>query len=348
MTDFTIEEIVVPATIDSPDAGPFIEMCEIKNALEEEGYGNDELSYLPSEILPNWQDASSPHRGWGVRVDGTMVARAYLVTSRDDDSGTAWIGGGVLPAYRRRGIGAALFDRVEDAAIAAGLAKLIVYAVSRENDGLRVHAPTGFGSVPHDNAEVQFLFSEGFTLEQVERASRLELPSRVARVDAPDGYRLHYWVGPTPEEWLDDIAVLLTRMSTDAPSAGLEEPEDVWTADRVREYWATRKDSPRTELSAAVEHVASGRLVGFTVLSAPAELNRQVAQEDTLVLREHRGHALGMVLKLANIAHLQRVRPGHPAIITFNAEENRHMLDVNETVGFVPIGYEGAWKKVLS
>ena len=35
-------------------------------------------------------------------------------------------------------------------------------------------------------------------------------------------------------------------------------------------------------------------------------------------------------VKLANLVELQKRMPGHPAVITFNAEENRHMLDVNE------------------
>nr|MDQ2699153.1 GNAT family N-acetyltransferase [Actinomycetota bacterium] len=68
----------------------------------------------------------------------------------------------------------------------------------------------------------------------------------------------------------------------------------------------------------------------------------------TIVLEEHRGHKLGMLLKVANLQHLEQVKPGHPSVTTFNAEENRFMLDVNEAVGFVPIGQESAWRKDLS
>jgi len=137
-------------------------------------------------------------------------------------------------------------------------------------------------------------------------------------------------------------------MSTDAPSAGLEEPEDIWSAERVAEHDERLAGAGRTTLTAVAEHLPTGRLVAFTQLNVPDDVSRPVSQEDTLVLREHRGHRLGMLVKVANLAHLAEVAPGHPSVLTWNAEENRPMLDVNEAVGFVPIGYEGAWRKDLT
>ena len=136
-------------------------------------------------------------------------------------------------------------------------------------------------------------------------------------------------------------------MNTDAPSGGLEEPDDPWTAQRVRDEDADLAKSPRRRLRAAVEHVPTGAFAGYTELSVPVEKDRAVGQEDTIVLKAHRGHRLGMVLKLANLRFLDEVAPGHPSIITFNAEENRHMLSVNEAIGFTPVAYGGGWKKTL-
>jgi GNAT superfamily N-acetyltransferase len=80
----------------------------------------------------------------------------------------------------------------------------------------------------------------------------------------------------------------------------------------------------------------------------PPQAARAANQYGTLVLKEFRGHGLGMLVKLANLDYLPRVSPGHPSALTFNAEENRPMLDVNEAMGFVGIAYEGIWRKDLS
>ena len=136
-------------------------------------------------------------------------------------------------------------------------------------------------------------------------------------------------------------------MTTDAPQGDLDEPAEEWTIERLDDFEREIEEGPRFMVTAAAEHVPSGELVGFTQLMVARDATRPVDQDDTIVLKEHRGHRLGMLLKIANIRQLEEVAPGHPSIITFNAEENRPMLDVNEAVGFLPVGYEAAWQKTI-
>jgi hypothetical protein len=89
--------------------------------------------------------------------------------------------------------------------------------------------------------------------------------------------------------------------------------------------------------------------VAFNGVSvSETDRTRPAQQGVTLVLKEHRGHRLGMLVKVANIRQLMKESPTTPFILTDNAEENRPMLDVNEAVGFEAIAYEGAWQKVLA
>jgi GNAT superfamily N-acetyltransferase len=346
VSTWLVEEIAVPETLDAPNAADFIAAIDVKFDCEVDTYKSEELRKTAAEILPRWLDeANSPRRLFCVRVDGRIVGMAELESTAATDDDICWVSTAVLPAYRRRGIGTALADHLETVAHEAGRSRQVAYVPSPGDGGPRLPAPSGAGSLPATNPEVLFLLRRGFQLEQVVRASRLALPKDVSLIHA-EGYRIHQWTDVTPAHWLDDVAVLITRMSTDAPQGDLGEPEDPWTAARLAEDEERERANPRSLLTTAVEHIASGHLVGFTELSSPAERNRAVSQESTLVLAEHRGHRLGMVLKLANLDYLQRTRSGHPSVITFNAEENRFMLDTNEAVGFVPIGYEGAWKKV--
>lgn len=349
----SIDELPIPANRGAEGWRDFVRAIEIGNIVEAIAYDSAELAYEPEEELPHYRDEFVPRRLLVARVDGAIVGRAVYTWQVDEDD-AAWVHVAVIPEFTGRGLGTALANAAEDLLRADGRSKALAYVAMRDAAGDQLPSPTGFGGVPLADRGTTFLLARGYALEQVERGSRLPLPllgldERLAAAQTRSGsdYAVHNWAGATPVRWHEGIATLVTRMSTDSPTAGLEEPEDVWTAERVIASDEREALSPRTRLTAAVEHVPSGQLVGFTVLSVPEQQGRSVHQYATLVLREHRGHALGMLLKVANLAHLERLRPGHPAVVTWNAEENRHMLDVNEEMGFVRIGFEGAWRKDL-
>ncbi len=349
-----IRELEIPTAPDAQGWPDFETAMRIHYDAEAQTYGTRDFAYTAREALPEYLDQDNkPMRLFVARDGSAIVGVARYELEAGDDPQTVWMLIDVLPEHRGRGIGRALSDWLQSVARTDAVGRAIVYSPSATLPGARLTARSGVGSVAAADRSVRTLQRAGFRLEQVIRVSRLALPFDAANAlteasvrSGPD-YRLHYWIERTPERWLDDLALLVTRMSTDDPSAGLEEPEDLWTPERVVRNETLLAASGRSMLYAAVEHVDSARLVGYTTLSVPAELDRAVAQIDTIVLGEHRGHRLGMLLKLANLDHLARMRPGHPAVVTFNAEENRYMLNVNEAVGFVAVGYEGGWRKDL-
>ncbi|WP_150306796.1 GNAT family N-acetyltransferase [Planctomonas psychrotolerans] len=357
MPAFRIDELAIPDSMDTPGSGDFAEMVHVRNAIEAAAYGTDAFAYSPAELLPAYQlQEYEPKRVFVARVDGRIVGRAVVEWSPEEDDRTTWAVAEVLPDHRRRGVGAGLLDLIEAMHAESGRTSIQGYVPHAMSDsGERLVPPTGFGSVPADDPGVRFLLAHGYSFEQVARASSIPLPVHPAtlaglRADAEAhsgaDYRVVRWLGGTPDEWVADMAALYTAMSTADPHAGLDTTEDRWDEDRLRKYEAKLLASGRLYLTAAAVHVASGRLAGYTELSVPTDRTRPTSQEDTLVLEEHRGHRLGMLLKAANLEFLAAEVPETPMVFTFNAEENRPMLSVNEAVGFIPIGHEGAWKKV--
>jgi GNAT superfamily N-acetyltransferase len=349
-----VHELQIPAEVGAEGWAEFETAMGIHYGNEALTYGTDELAFTAAESLVGYLNQEhEPTRLFAAWDGSRMVGAARYEIEAGDDPTTAWLMVDVLPGARGRGVGHALSAKLEGVAATDGIRKGIVYAVSGYAEGPRIVAPTGFGSVPRDNAEVRFLTKAGYRLQQVVRGSRLALPAGFESLlvdtasESGPAYRVHTWTGNTPVNWYGEMAALRQLMSVEEPTAGLEEPVDIWTVERVIANDALRLRGPRTRLTSVVEHIPSGQLAGFTMLSIPPEVGRAVTQQDTLVRREHRGHRLGMLLKTANLVALERDFPGHPAVTTFNAEENRPMLDVNEQLGFIPFGYEGSWRRDL-
>ena len=61
----------------------------------------------------------------------------------------------------------------------------------------------------------------------------------------------------------------------------------------------------------------------------------RAGQGDTAVHRDHRGHRLGLLLKIEMMRWLAEVEPQITEIIdTWNNADNRYMIDVNEAIGY--------------
>lgn len=69
--------------------------------------------------------------------------------------------------------------------------------------------------------------------------------------------------------------------------------------------------------------------------------------DDVVGASEHRGRRLGLLLKTTQLLELGRSLPRLRRLHTWNAAENRHMLAINEAVGFTVTGHSGEWQRAL-
>jgi GNAT superfamily N-acetyltransferase len=137
-------------------------------------------------------------------------------------------------------------------------------------------------------------------------------------------------------------------MSTDAPMGDLVVEEEAWDADRVREQWAIGRAAGYRHVETVAVDCATGQLAAFTDIAVADHSPTVAHQWDTLVLKEHRGRRLGMLVKAANLRALLAELPEVRRVITWNAEVNEPMLRVNRALGFVPVGVTTEWQKSLT
>lgn len=355
-TGVEFRPLTIPASMDAPDADEFREFTRVRNEVYREISGTDDDTLAPEELLPHYQPSPEEIRYvWVAVVDGEIVGRVGVDIPLEDGSrGAFWLIE-LLRAHHGRGIGSAGYELIEKTAREHGRSVLQSWAQHPDAPGPRLEAPTGFGSIPDDRV-ARFYQRHGYRLEQIERESALDLTSTtddVARLlaeaeTAATGYRVVQWQLPTPPERVAGYAWMKSRMSTDTPMGALEFDEETWDAERVARHDRKTLDGGRTMLVTAAEHIDSGELVAFNELVIGADASAASHQEDTLVLKEHRGHKLGQLVKCAGLTTWHgEFAPQSPKVITYNAEENRPMLDINEAIGFAPVAYNGAWKKVV-
>ena len=289
-----------------------------------------------------------------------MVARSWVRCELQENLGSALVHVDVLDEFTGRGIGRALLAHAE--ALAAADGRTVLMTLHRAPRRLRRRRPGRPPARHRDRraagvgARLSGSRSEaGYQLEQVERFSSLAVPPAPGLLDAlerealarAEPYELVTWTDHCPEEYVEQLAVLMSRMSTDAPTGGLSYDEETWDAARVRHVEDTWTQAGNISLVTAARHRDSDELAAYSVLELAPGKPWLADQDDTLVAASHRGHRLGMLVKIRNLRRLLAEYPAVERVITFNAAENDHMLAINVALGFRPAGYDGEWQRTV-
>ena len=271
-------------------------------------------------------------------VDGVPAGHVEIELPILDNLENAIVRLCVTPALRRRGVGRALHDWAAERARAAGRKRLTAQTVDRTPDGPAFAAMLGAKAALHDTRSRLDVTS----VDHDKFAAMLAEAWKHA-----DGYRLVTWYGVPPEEYIDDVAELDSMFIDEAPSGELEmEPEKV-DADRVRTSEQNRLDRGLDRIHAGMVHEVTDRMVAWTTLSGPTIVPHHIWQHITLVHPGHRGHRLGLIVKLENLKHALRYRPALAAIDTWNATSNEHMLAINRAMGFRAVDHWVDWQETI-
>ena len=106
--------------------------------------------------------------------------------------------------------------------------------------------------------------------------------------------------------------------------------------------WAEQGRTPQVSIAVSPD----GEVVGHTQLLFGSD-STDVFQWDTLVLPTHRGHGLGLALKVATMQKAADLLDGRRRITTYNAAGTEPMIRVNEALGFRQIAWCAEYVKEL-
>lgn len=277
-----------------------------------------------------------------VKEGGEAVAGYRLGLPQHDNTHTAWLDPlFVRPDRWGRGIGADLLEEAAGRARALGRGLL-------------------FTETPVEGPGARFARAHGFTVSVAEARRTLDLRTadwaafRRMRPRA-EGYELELWSGPATQELpgerataerLADLAAVMAGMNDAPTDAAMEDAR--FDADRVRAREEEMVPGGLDCYTALARRISDGAPAGFTRIFLEVDRRDGWAfQTDTAVLGPHRGHRLGLLLKLANLLRLREREPRVQRVITWNATSNAHMLAINEAMGFTLLDEWNTWRLVL-
>jgi GNAT superfamily N-acetyltransferase len=279
------------------------------------------------------------------RLDGVPAGWLGLEFTTLDNLDNAWLELEVHPAHRRNGVGRALYQKAVELTRAAGRKRVVANTVERmaggpERDGAGSAFAAAMGAqaaLRETRRKLELSHVDGEALDRL-------LAEAYGRAD---GYSLIRWRDRLPDEYLDDIAYLGSRLVTDAPMGDLVVEQEKIDAERVRGNEAVRAALGYRVYGTGVRHDASGRVVAYSTLQMEKTVPEHAWQGITLVHPAHRGHRLGTIVKIENLRYIQAHETALSSVDTWNADVNSYMIGINEAMGFRPIDAWVDWQQEL-
>jgi len=238
----------------------------------------------------------------------------------------------VDPPARRRGVGRTLVAELERRATAGG--RTMILTDSKFPPGQR-----------DDHPYRRFADAMGFEFSNVEVVRHLALPVADEQLEAwmakaadrHDGYEIRTYVDGFPDELAESLCVLMGQLAVDAPTGLVDFEEEDFNVERLKERYVTAAAMDRSVYETVAIAPDGRTVVAQSTLAVARGDGPDVFQWGTFVHREHRGHRLGLAVKVANIKAVQDAHPEKTRITTQNAESNDYMVDINKEIGFVAV-----------
>jgi GNAT superfamily N-acetyltransferase len=266
--------------------------------------------------------AGEPQQIWLATTDSGALLGAYVLELPErDNRGTGFIDLVVALSSRRGGIGTALLAHAAEQADAAG--RTLLWSNARVGSpGHSFAAALGARAGLQDARRV---LDVGPDLHARLPGLRAEAEARAA------GYTLRQWSGPTPEDLIEPACTLNTAME-DAPHDEAIEPMR-WDPARLRIAEDREVAQGLRTYSIAALQDTSGDMAALTQVNVDPAVDVWAFQQITAVTRPHRGHRLGLLVKVAMLEWLAALEPQVRQVMTFNAVLNEHMVAVNAELG---------------
>jgi GNAT superfamily N-acetyltransferase len=317
------------------DLAGAVAVVDAARAIDQPHYPNTTVEVYGAQVRHGWADG--PPRTAVARVEhGRVVGVVEVWLPRWDNLHLAGIGVVVDPLERRKGIGRRLFAAGVERARAEGRRTILAHADDRPPANAFLTA-MGFSRCRDDVLRRQHV--RALDRDRLDRAYADAEPHAT-------GYELVRMPLPTPEALLPAVARMFEAIN-DAPVGDLEVEDEVFSPERIRADEAARRAHGHRVYRVAARERATGAFAGHTVVSVLGSTPGHAWQGDTSVSRAHRGHRLGLLLKLEMLRWLREAEPQVRVIDTGNAATNSHMISINELLGYEILSRHVAWQRRL-